>query len=301
MASRDEPDGVGDPDHEPKPGWLSPDARTTGGDFTAMHDALREHGLVTVCEEASCPNRHECWADEGTATFMLMGDTCTRNCGFCDVATGRGEPLDSTEPARVASAIDAIGLDYAVVTAVDRDDLPDQGAGHFAHVIDRVRRDTDAHIEVLIPDFRGEDDLLRAVVDAGPTVLAHNVETVERLQGEVRDLRAGYEQSLGVLERATEFDSDLVTKSSLMLGLGEDEAEVLDTLADLRDVGVDIVTLGQYLRPSEEHLPVEEYVPPERFTRYEERAAEMGFAVAEAGPLVRSSYRADELFDADLA
>jgi lipoic acid synthetase len=227
---------------------------------------------------------------------MIMGDRCTRDCGFCDVDTGGGAPLDPEEPAKIADAIDAIGLDYAVITSVDRDDLPDQGASHFARVIRRVKDQADARVEVLIPDFRGESDHLHRIVEAGPTVLAHNVETVERLQGEVRDPRAGYEQSMAVLENAKTMDPDLITKSSIMLGLGETEDEVLGTLRDLRAVDVDIVTLGQYLRPSREHLQVEEYVAPERFEYYEEQAEAMGFAFAAAGPLVRSSYRAGELF-----
>jgi lipoic acid synthetase len=279
-----------------KPPWLQKEWSESRGDFEGIRDILRERDLVTVCEEASCPNINECWANEGTATFMVMGEQCTRDCGFCDVETGGGAPLDPQEPAKIADAIDAIGLDYAVITSVDRDDLPDQGAGHFADVIHRVNRETDAHVEVLIPDFRGESELLRTIVEAGPTVVAHNVETVERLQGEVRDPRAGYDQSLSVLENATAMDPDLVTKSSIMLGLGETEDEVLQTLRDLRAVDVDVVTLGQYLRPSRDHLQVEEYVPPERFDEYERQAEAMGFAFAAAGPQVRSSYRAGELF-----
>jgi lipoic acid synthetase len=279
-----------------KPQWLQKEWSESRGDFEEMREILRERDLVTVCEEASCPNVNECWANEGTATFMVMGDRCTRDCGFCDVETGGGAPLDPEEPAKIADAIDAIGLDYAVITSVDRDDLPDQGASHFAAVIERVNDESDARVEVLIPDFRGEDRHLRRIVDAGPTVLAHNVETVETLQGEVRDPRASYDQSLSVLATAKRMDPDLVTKSSIMLGLGEAESEVLDTLRDLRTADVDIVTLGQYLRPSREHLQVQEYVPPEQFDYYEERAEEMGFAFAAAGPLVRSSYRAGELF-----
>lgn len=279
-----------------KPPWLQTEWSESRGDFEEMRRILRERDLVTVCEEASCPNVNECWANEGTATFMIMGDRCTRDCGFCDVATGGGAPLDPEEPAKIADAIDAIGLDYAVITSVDRDDLPDQGAAHFAAVIRRVNAAADAHVEVLIPDFRGNREHLRRIVEAEPTVLAHNVETVSRLQAEVRDPRAGYEQSLTVLESAKAMDPELFTKSSIMLGLGEREEEVLQTLRDLRAADVDIVTLGQYLRPSREHLQVDKYVPPEQFEYYEERAEEMGFAFAAAGPLVRSSYRAGELF-----
>jgi lipoic acid synthetase len=279
-----------------KPDWLAPEWSESRGDFEDMQSALRDRELVTVCEEASCPNINECWANEGTATFMIMGDSCTRTCGFCDVATGGGAPLDPDEPAKLADAVDAMGLDHAVITSVDRDDLPDQGAGHFAHAIDRVRTDTGARVEALIPDFQGERDLLRTVVEAGPAVLAHNVETVERLQQPVRDPRAGYQQSLRVLERAKELVPDIVTKSSIMVGLGETPDEVETTLRDLRDAAVDIVTLGQYCRPSRDHLGVEEYVHPDRFAEYERIAAELGFGAVAAGPLVRSSYRAGAVY-----
>lgn len=264
-------------------------------DFDQIREALRKRDLVTVCEEASCPNIDECWSNEGTATFMIMGDTCTRGCGFCDVATGAGDSLDPLEPAKVAGAVSDIGLDYAVITSVDRDDLPDGGAEHFAATVRAVREKADARVEVLIPDFEGDRKDLRTVVDAEPTVVAHNIETVERLQERVRDPRAGYEQSLRVLEKAGDMGASF-TKTSIMLGLGEGRDEVLNTLDDLRDAGVDIVTFGQYLRPSENHLPVERYVPPEEFDLYEEAAVERGFEFAAAGPFVRSSYRAGELF-----
>lgn len=264
-------------------------------DFDEIREALRKRDLVTVCEEASCPNIDECWSNEGTATFMIMGDTCTRGCGFCDVATGGGDALDPLEPAKVAGAVADIGLDYAVITSVDRDDLPDGGAEHFAATVRAVREQAKARVEVLIPDFKGDEEALRTVVDAEPTVVAHNVETVERLQERVRDPRAGYEQSLRVLERASEMGASF-TKTSIMLGLGEKRDEVLRTLDDLRDAGVDIITFGQYLRPSENHLPVERYVPPEEFDEYERAALERGFEFVAAGPFVRSSYRAGELF-----
>jgi lipoic acid synthetase len=292
-----------------KPPWLRREWQPDRDDFEQVREPLRERGLVTVCEEASCPNVDECWSGEGTATFMLMGDTCTRGCGFCDVATGSGEQLDPLEPAKIAGAVDDIGLDYAVLTSVDRDDLPDGGAAHIAQSVRAVREQSGALVECLIPDFQGDESDLATVVDARPTVLAHNVETVERLQQPVRDPRASYAQSLRVLERAKalarERDEDpdapdrdhrLYTKSSIMLGFGETDDEVEQTLRDLRDAGVDIVTLGQYLRPSEDHLAIEEYVPPERFERLEARADEMGFAFTAAGPFVRSSYRAGELF-----
>jgi len=278
-----------------KPPWMRRELRPSRDNFDEIKEALHKRNLVTVCEEASCPNIDECWSDEGTATFMIMGDTCTRGCGFCDVATGPGDELDPLEPAKVAGAVDEIGLDYAVITSVDRDDLPDGGAEHFATTVRAVREGADARVEALVPDFEGDDDDLREVVDAGPTVLAHNVETVERLQERVRDPRAGYEQSLHALETAKEMGARF-TKSSIMLGLGEDRDEVLDTFDDLRDVGVDILTLGQYLRPSERHLDVERHVPPEEFEEYEEEALERGFEFVAGGPFVRSSYRAGELF-----
>ncbi|MFW6448081.1 MAG: lipoyl synthase [Halobacteriota archaeon] len=283
-----------------KPRWLRME-RPRGREFADIRRTLREHDLHTVCEEASCPNLGECWSGgdgtPGTATFMIMGDTCTRTCGFCDVATGGGDPLDDDEPRNVASAVAQIGLDYVVITSVDRDDLPDQGAHHFAETIRAVRRaHPDALVEVLIPDFRGETDLVDAIVEARPDVLAHNVETVERLQSTVRDPRAGYAQSLGVLGRVDE-TSDIYTKSSLMLGHGEYAHEVYETLEDLRGHGVDIVTLGQYLRPSPEHLPVRDYVHPDTFEQWRRVAEEeLGFLYCASGPMVRTSYRAGELF-----
>ena len=243
----------------------------------------------------------ECWSGSdgtpGTATFMIMGDTCTRTCGFCDVATGGGDPLDEDEPTNVASAVAEIGLDYVVITSVDRDDLPDQGSGHFAETIRSVR---DAHpdvlIEVLIPDFRGEDELIDHIIDARPDVIAHNVETVNRLQSTVRDPRAGYQQSLGVLERVKN-QSDIHTKSSIMLGHGEYDHEVYETLVDLRDRSVDIVTLGQYLQPSHDHLSVEEFVHPNKFDTWQQVAEEeLEFLYCASGPMVRTSYKAGEFF-----
>ena len=282
-----------------KPPWLKREA-ASGTRFTEIKRTLREHDLHTVCEEASCPNLGECWSGRdgpGTATVMLMGDTCTRDCGFCDVETGGGDPLDPDEPANVARAIAAIGLDYVVLTSVDRDDLPDQGATHFAETIREIkRRDPDILVEVLIPDFQGEERLVRRIIDAEPDVLAHNVETVERLQGRVRDPRAGYRQSIGVLEQATR-ESEVMTKTSIMLGLGEYAHEVYQTLADLREATVDIVTFGQYLRPSADHLPVDRYVPPTVFETWQRVAEEeFGFLYCASGPMVRSSYKAGEFF-----
>ncbi len=283
-----------------KPDWLRMEP-PAGRRFADIRETLREHDLHTVCEEASCPNMGECWSGRdgtpGTATFMIMGDTCTRTCGFCDVATGGGDPLDEHEPANVASAVAEIGLDYVVITSVDRDDLPDQGAGHFAETIREVKA---AHpevlVEVLIPDFQGERDLVGKIIDARPDVIAHNVETVERLQSHVRDPRAGYRQSLGVLEQV-QAQSDIHTKTSIMLGHGEHDHEVYETLVDLREREVDIVTLGQYLQPSHDHLAVEEYVHPDKFETWRQVAEEeLDFLYCASGPMVRTSYKAGEFF-----
>ncbi|MFB6120931.1 MAG: lipoyl synthase [Halobacteriaceae archaeon] len=281
-----------------KPDWLK--VRPPSGErFTDIKATLREHDLHTVCEEASCPNMGECWSGRdgpGTATVMLMGDRCSRGCSFCDVATGGMDPLDPEEPANVAAAVADIGLDYVVLTSVDRDDLDGQGAGHFAETIREIKRqDPSMLVEALVPDFRGDPDLVAEVLDAGPDVFAHNVETVERRQQPVRDPRAGYEQSLSVLEQAA--DSEAHVKTSLMLGVGERPDEVYETLADCREAGVEVVTLGQYLRPSGDHLPVEEYVHPATFETWRAVAEEeLGFAYCASGPLVRSSYRAGEVF-----
>ena len=282
-----------------KPEWLK--MRPPSGErFTEIKQTLRDHDLHTVCEEASCPNMGECWSGRdgpGTATFMLMGDRCSRGCNFCDVETGGMEALDEDEPANVASAVAEIGLDYVVLTSVDRDDLPDQGAGHFAQTIREIKkRDSDILVEVLIPDFQGEQRLVQKIIDAEPDVIAHNIETVERLQWPVRDRRAGYEQSLSVLEQVAA-DSDAFAKTSIMLGVGEYDHEVYQTLRDLRAVGVDVVTLGQYLQPSRSHLEVSEFVHPDRFDTWERVAeAELDFGYCASGPMVRSSYRAGELF-----
>jgi len=285
--------------HTRKPEWLK--MRPPSGErFTEIKGILRDHDLHTVCEEASCPNMGECWSGRdgpGTATFMLMGDRCSRGCNFCDVETGGMEPLDGDEPANVASAVAEIGLEYVVLTSVDRDDLPDQGAGHFAETIREIkRRDPSILVEVLIPDFQGEEELVGKIIDADPDVIAHNIETVERLQWPVRDRRAGYEQSLGVLRQAAR-GGDAVTKTSLMLGVGEYDHEIYQTLRDLRAADVDVVTLGQYLQPSRSHLEVSEFVHPDAFDTWQRVAeVELGFAYCASGPMVRSSYRAGELF-----
>lgn len=284
--------------HQAKPNWFKIRAPTGQDGFDRMRTILRERGLVTVCEESHCPNQSECWTNEGTATFMVMGDTCTRGCKFCAVKTARhGQPIDIDEPRKLAEAIAEIGLDYAVITSVDRDDLPDQGAGHFAACIEEIKR---AHastlIEALIPDFQGNKELLKKIVDAKPAVIAHNIEAVRELTPNVRDRRASYDQSLSVLGNIKKIDPNMTTKSSIIVGFGETKEQVLMTLQDLRDVGVDIVTLGQYLKPKTKHLPVAEWVTPETFDFYKQEAMKMGFKFCAAGPLVRSSYKAGELF-----
>jgi lipoic acid synthetase len=281
---------------EKKPEWLRvrPPA---GGNYVHLKELLRSLDLHTVCEEAHCPNVWECWGG-GTATIMLMGDVCTRGCRFCAVASGNPHGvLDLDEPRKVAIALAELDLSYVVLTSVDRDDLTDGGAGHIARAVREIKaRRPEIILETLVPDFRGDLDAVRQVVDAGVDVLSHNVETVERLQGKARDRRAGYRQSLDVLAGAKRMRQGLFTKSSIMLGIGETEDEVLRTMRDLREAGVDIVTLGQYLRPSSWHLAVEEYVPPERFDRYREAGEALGFLYVASGPLVRSSYRAGEFF-----
>ena len=284
-----------------KPGWLK--SRPPSGErFADIKRTLRERDLHTVCEEANCPNMGECWSGRagegpGTATFMLMGERCSRGCNFCDVKTGGMSALDPDEPENVAAAVAEIGLDYVVLTSVDRDDLADQGATHFARTIAAIKeRDPEILVEVLIPDFRGETKLVDEIIAAGPDVIAHNIETVSRLQWPVRDRRAGYEQSLSVLEHAADtFDG--YTKTSVMLGLGEYDHEVYQTLSDLREADVDVVTLGQYLQPSRSHLDVSSYVHPDTFETWRRVAEEeLDFLYCASGPMVRSSYKAGELF-----
>jgi lipoic acid synthetase len=277
-----------------KPPWLK--VRAPGGEkYGRLKDQLRGLELHTVCEEAQCPNMGECWSG-GTATVMILGELCTRACKFCAVKAGRPDgTVDAGEPQRVAQAIASWGLRYVVITSVDRDDLPDQGSSHFAQTISRLRAlAPDLYIEVLAPDFRGDVDCLRTVLDAGPHVFAHNIETVERLQPVARDLRCSYRQSLDVLRTAKSLRPGIYTKSSIMLGLGEEDAEVDRALHDLRNAGVDFVTIGQYLRPSSWHLELKEYVTPETFERWRVAGERCGFLVTSSGPLVRSSYRAGE-------
>jgi lipoic acid synthetase len=279
-----------------KPEWLRV-KYPSGENYEKIRGILRQHNLHTVCEEAHCPNMGECWGG-GTATFMLMGDTCTRGCRFCNVKSGnpRGE-LDVLEPLKVAKTISELGLRYVVITSVDRDDLPDGGATHFASTIRAIRQhDPDVITEVLIPDFQGHIDDVKKIVDAGPEVIAHNIETTRALTPKVRDPRATYDQSLLVLRSVKELNPAIYSKSSIMLGLGETEQDLVQAMKDLRAVNVDILTLGQYLRPSKGHIPVSNYVPPERFEYYRGIAERLGFLYVASGPSVRSSYRAGEFF-----
>ena len=279
-----------------KPDWLKV-TLPTGDTYLTLKSRLKALGLHTVCEEARCPNLGECWAS-GTATLMLLGDVCTRGCRFCAVKSGNPQGvLDSDEPSKSAAVCEALSLRYVVLTSVDRDDLPDSGAAHFARTVKEIKaRVPGIVVETLTGDFQGKLKDITTMLASGVDVFAHNIETVERLQRRVRDVRATYKQSLEVLARGRKLREGVVTKSSVMLGLGETEAEVSQTLRDLRSNGVGIVTLGQYLRPTLKHLPVKEYVTPERFEWYAEEARALGFDYVASGPLVRSSYKAAELF-----
>ncbi|MCM2280397.1 MAG: lipoyl synthase [Bdellovibrionaceae bacterium] len=284
------------PGKTPKPSWLK--VRAPGGEsFNRIRDMASELKLATVCQEARCPNIGECWGG-GTATFMLMGEVCTRGCRFCNVKTGNPKgKIDNEEPEKIGWAIAQMGLEYVVLTSVDRDDLPDQGSSHFARTIEVIKiNDPKLIVEVLTPDFRGRRDLVEPLVRAKPDVFAHNIETVESQTKRVRDPRAGYRQSLDVLRMVKEIDPTRYTKSSIMLGLGEQKDEVLQALSDLRDVGCDVVTFGQYLQPTRRHLKVESFVSPEEFREWQTVAEGMGFLYVASGPLVRSSYRAGEFF-----
>jgi len=284
-----------------KPPWLKATA-PTGENYHRLKQTVRELKLATVCEEAKCPNIGECWGGrEGlaTATIMLMGDTCTRGCRFCAVKKSRAPPpLDPLEPRNVAEAILRWGLGYVVLTSVDRDDLSDGGAAHIAETVRILKSRVDPPpplVEVLTPDFRGDVAAIEVVARSGLDVYAHNIETVENLQRYVRDPRAGYRQSLSVLEAARKCNPNILTKSSIMLGVGETDEEVRQSLLDLYSSGVSIVTLGQYLRPSKKHMPVREFVTPKKFEFWRAEAEQMGFLYVASGPLVRSSYRAGEL------
>jgi lipoic acid synthetase len=282
-----------------KPDWLR--IKTPTGQFADVKATVKSLGLHTVCESAHCPNITECWSG-GTATFMVLGNTCTRGCRFCAVPHGpKGDVLDADEPRKVGEAVAKWGLEYVVITSVDRDDLPDQGAGHYAEVIREIRRQAPKTlVEVLIPDFRADEQCIRTIVAAKPHVIAHNVETTAGLQKFVRDPRANYDQSLKVLQTVKALDPSIFTKSSIMLGLGESEEQLLQAFSDLRAIGCDFLTLGQYLRPSSRHLPVAEFIPPSRFKQFERHALDAGFLYCAAGPFVRSSYRAGEFFIASV-
>jgi len=277
-----------------KPSWLRA-PMPAGPRFDAVRETVRAHRLATVCEEAKCPNIGECW-NAGTATLMLMGEVCTRACRFCAVDTGNPRGwLDAAEPANAARTVELMRLRYVVLTSVNRDDLADGGAAHFAACVREIKqRCPDTAVEALTPDFQGVPADVEAVVDSGLDVFAQNVETVRRLTHPVRDPRASYEQTLAVLAHAKRHRPEVLTKTSLMLGLGETDAEILATMDDLRAVGVDILTLGQYLRPTVNHLAVERFVTPEEFEGYRAAALERGFLECVAGPLVRSSYRAEQ-------
>ncbi|MFN8481500.1 MAG: lipoyl synthase [Anaerolineae bacterium] len=278
------------PLHTRKPEWLRVPA-PWGENYGFIKQTMRGASLHTVCEEAMCPNIGECWGS-GTATFLLLGDTCTRSCGFCNIKTGRPAVLDLLEPERVARAIERMGLKHAVITSVNRDELPDGGAAIFARTIMRARQLVpELSVEVLIPDFKGDGMALQTVMDAQPEILNHNTETVPRLYLTVRP-QANYRQSLDVLRRAKEMDPTALTKSGLMVGLGEEKDELLQVFRDLREQDVDILTVGQYLRPSPKHLPVMRYYTPEEFAELKAEAQAMGFRWVECGPLVRSSYHA---------
>lgn len=279
-----------------KPPWL----RVTvpgAGRYVEVREIVRKNRLATVCEESLCPNLAECWS-HGTATLMILGSICTRACRFCAVDTGNPRGLlDSEEPAHAAHAVQLMGLKYVVLTSVDRDDLPDGGAAHYAACVRAIRAACpDTAVEALTPDFGGKQTAVAEVARSGLQVYAQNLETVRRLTHPVRDPRAGYERTLTVLGMAKAAVPELLTKTSLMLGLGETDEEIRQTLEDARAAGVDIVTFGQYLRPTANHLPVVRYVPPEDFARYRAWGLEMGFLEVVAGPLVRSSYRADQVF-----
>ena len=282
---------------ERKPKWLR--ARMPGGErFEAVRNNVSDHKLSTVCQESHCPNIGECW-NNGTATIMVMGSVCTRACKFCAVDTGNPNGwLDKDEPENTAKSVELMGLRYIVLTSVDRDDLPDGGAAHYAACVAAIKQRTpEVAVEALTPDFDAVLADVEKVVDSGLDVFAQNIETVERLTHYVRDPRAGYEKTLSVLAHAKAHRPGVLTKTSLMLGLGETNDEILTTMDDLRRIGVDILTLGQYLRPTPNHLPVERYVTPEEFNRYRDLGLEKGFLEVPSGPMVRSSYRADRVFE----
>lgn len=273
-----------------KPKWLRVKL-PTGRDYLNVREIVSEHKLHTICESGSCPNMGECWG-AGTATFMILGNICTRSCGFCAVATGKPDNVDPFEPLRVAKSVKLMGVKHCVITSVDRDDLKDGGSTIWVETVNAVRRlSPETTMETLIPDFRGEWDNLQRIIAVAPEIVSHNLETVRRLTKQVR-IQAKYDRSLEVLFRLAK--GGMTTKSGIMLGLGETEAEVLETMDDLRAVGVSILTLGQYLQPTYKHLPVAEFITPEKFAEYKEIGLQKGFKFVESGPLVRSSYHAEK-------
>ncbi|NKI33339.1 lipoyl synthase [Croceivirga thetidis] len=277
-----------------KPKWLRVKL-PTGKKYTQLRGLVDKYDLHTICTSGSCPNMGECWG-EGTATFMILGNICTRSCGFCGVKTGRPESVDWEEPEKVARSIKIMGIKHAVLTSVDRDDLKDMGSIIWAETVNAVRRmNPETTLETLIPDFQGIERHLDRILEVAPEVISHNMETVKRLTREVR-IQAKYERSLGVLKYLKDNGANR-TKSGIMLGLGEEEEEVIQTMKDLREAGVDVVTIGQYLQPSKKHLPVKQFILPEQFKKYEELGLEMGFRHVESGALVRSSYKAHKHID----
>ena len=285
---------INDPTPAPRqrlPKWLKRPMPKPGMAFTS--NVIEDLNLVTVCESAKCPNRTECWS-HNTATLMILGNVCTRPCGFCSIAKGKTETVQLDEPERVAEAAARLGLEHVVITSVTRDDLPDGGAEHFYNCILAVRERTGADIEVLTPDFRGDRDAIHRVVEAHPDVFNHNTETVPRLYHRVRR-NAVYQRTLDLLKQVKDTDPSIVTKSGLMLGLGETREEVLEVCADLRAVGCDIVTIGQYLQPTPQNLPVERFLPPEEFDEVGDQVRALGFKLVASGPFVRSSYHAGEM------
>ena len=280
-----------------KPDWLRVKI-PTGGKYQTVNEIVKSHSLSTVCEESHCPNIGECWS-HGTATIMLMGSVCTRACKFCSVDTGNPRGwLDPEEPENTARSVQLMNLKYVVLTSVDRDDLEDGGARHYAACIRAIKtRTPQVKVEALTPDFSGSQESVQTIIESGLDVFAQNLETVERLTSEVRDPRAGYQQTLEVLSKAKEMDSRILTKSSLMLGLGESFDEIEEAMIDLRKHRVDLLTLGQYLRPTKNHLPIKSWISPKQFEDLRALALKMGFKEAASGPLVRSSYRADKIFD----
>jgi lipoic acid synthetase len=273
-----------------KPKWLRVKL-PIGENYKKVRSLVDEHKLHTICESGSCPNMGECWG-EGTATFMILGNICTRSCGFCAVQTGRPESVDEFEPGRVANSVKLMGVKHAVITSVDRDDLKDGGADIWSQTVRAIRHQSPGTtLETLIPDFAGKWENLQVIIDVAPEIVSHNLETVRRLTKQVR-IQAKYDRSLEVLFRLKK--GNMRTKSGVMLGLGESEEEIIETMTDLRSVGVDILTLGQYLQPTPKHLPVQEFITPERFDKYGQLGREMGFRYVESGPLVRSSYHAEK-------